>query len=128
MVYPGGWIDRDLTFSCFNEIYQITNLKDLLTLHQQVPLSWLVPYIKNNFEIFRKFIFQLGLENALGGSPYYIEFIDVLFMYDKYIEKINPEEITSVQKTIYRETGGYSLDYFASELVRGKEELQADSI
>ena len=106
LVYPGGWIDRDLTISCFNEIYQMSNLKDLLTLYQQMPLSWLVPYIKNNFNFLRKFLFQLGLKNALESSPYYIEFMDVLYMYDKYIEEIDHEEINCVKEAIYRQTGG----------------------
>lgn len=120
LVYPGGWIDRDLTISCFSEEYQITNLKDFLTLYQQMPLSWLVPYIKNNFNFLRNFLLRFGLNNALESSPYYIEFMDVLYMYDKYIEKIDPEEIQRAKETICRQTGGYSVDYYASELVRGK--------
>ncbi|MGP0591597.1 hypothetical protein ACTRXD_03535 [Nitrospira sp. T9] len=120
LAYPGGWIDRDLTISCFSENYQVTNLKDFLTLYQQMRLTWLVPYIKNNFVVLRKFLLRLGLTNALDSSPYYIEFMDVLYMYDRSIEKIDPEEIKEAQKTIFRETGGYSVDCSASELVRGK--------
>lgn len=120
LVYPGGWIDRDLTISCFSEEYQITNLKDFLTLYQQMPLSWLLPYIKNNFYFLRKFLLQFGLTNALESSPYYIEFMDVLYMYDKYIEKLDHEEMQRAKEAICRQTGGYSVDYYASELVRGK--------
>ncbi|MGB5056194.1 MAG: hypothetical protein WBO24_17520, partial [Nitrospirales bacterium] len=127
LAYPGGWIDRDLTISCFSENYQVTNLKDFLTLYQQMPLSWLVPYIKNNFVALRKFLYQFGLTNALESSPYYIEFMDVLYMYDKYIEKIDHEEIKNAKETIYRQTGGHSVDFYASELVRDKEIMQIEN-
>ncbi|MCA9501391.1 MAG: hypothetical protein KC588_19530, partial [Nitrospira sp.] len=66
------------------------------------------------------FLYQFGLTNALESSPYYIEFMDVLYMYDKYIEKIDHEEINRAKETIGRQVGGYSVDYYASELVRGK--------
>jgi len=120
LVFPGGFIERDLTLGCFVDNYQITNLKDFLTLYRQVPLPWLVPYIKNNLVFLRKFLSKWGLTNALDSSPYYIELEDVLYMYDKHIEKVNPEEMNTVKETIYLQAGGYSVDYYASELVRGK--------
>ncbi|WP_447964775.1 hypothetical protein [Nitrospira sp. Ecomares 2.1] len=120
LTYPGGWIDRDLTISCFSENYQVTNLKDFLTLYKQMPLPWLLPYIKNNVVALRKFLSQFGLANALEASPYYIEFLDVLYMYDKEIGKIDEEEIRKSQEIIYRQTGGSSVDWVASELVSGK--------
>lgn len=119
LVYPGGWIDRDLTISCLSENYQITNLKDFLTLYQQLSPSWLVPYIERNFHFLKKFLIQFGLANALERSAYFIELEDVMYMYDKLIQKVDQEEIKKVQETIFQQTGGHSIDYFASELVRG---------
>lgn len=120
LAYPGGWIDRDLTISCFSENYQVTNLKDFLTLYKQVPLPWLLPYIKDNFDVLRKFLCQFGLTNALESSPYYIEFIDVLYMYDKIIGEIDEEEILNAKEAVRQKVNGTSVDYVASELVRGK--------
>ena len=62
----------------------------------------------------------MDITNALDSSPYYIELIDILYMYDKLIERVKPEEMNSVKEAIYQQTGGYSLDYYASELVRGR--------
>ncbi len=120
IVFPCGFTERDLTFSFFSDRYHITNLKDLLTLYQQVPSPWLRSYIKNGFIFIRKFLAKSDLTNALASSPYYIELIDILYMYNKLIENITSEEMDSVKEAIYQQTGGYSLDYYASALVRGK--------
>ncbi len=101
---------------------QITNLKDILTLYQQVPCPWLCSYINNGVALERKFLVEFDLRNALAKSQYYIEFMDILYLYDKLIERVTPEEMNRVREkeTIYQQTGGYSLDYYASELVRGQ--------
>lgn len=120
IVYPGGFTERDLTRCFFSDRYHITNLKDFLTLYQQVPSPWLRSYIENGVTFVRNFLVKLDLTNALASSPYYIELIDILYVYDKLIERVKPEEMNSVKEAIYQQTGGYSLDYYTSELVRGR--------
>ncbi len=120
IVYPGGFTERDLTLSFASDRYHITNMKDFLTLYQQEQFIWLHSYIKNGYAFLSKFFDKMDLTNALSLSPYYIEFIDILYLYNKLIEHVPPEEIDSIKEKIYQQTGGYSLDYYASELVRGK--------
>jgi len=118
LVQPGGFIERDLTRTFALDSYHITNLKDLLTLYQQEPFIWLRPYIENGYAFVRKFLDKLDLTNAVIRSPHYIEVIDILHLYNKLIEHVPSEEMDAVEKKIYQQTGGYSLDYHASELVR----------
>ena len=105
----------------FSDSYHIINLKDLLTLYREQPLPWLRPYIKNGLTFVRNYLAQIGFANALASSPFYIELIDILYLYDKLIEEVPPEEIKTVEGDIYEQTGGYSLDYYASELIRIKD-------
>lgn len=121
LVYPGGFTERDLTLSFFSDRYHIINLKDFLTLYQQVSLPWLRLYIKDGVAFIRKLIAELDLRNALASSSYYIELIDVLYMYDRLIEPVESESMKKVENAIYLETGGYSLDYYTSEFVRADE-------
>lgn len=120
LVHPGGLTERDLTLSLASDRYHVTNLKDFLTLYRQEPLPWLRPYIIEGASFLRKFVSDLDMTNALESSPYYIEFIDILYLYDELIEPLPYEEINSFEEKIYQQTGGYSLDYYASELVRGQ--------
>lgn len=71
------------------------------------------------FNIFerRDFFNKLDLTNALTRSPFFIEYIDILHLYNKLIEHVPSDEMESVERKIYQQTGGYSLDYYASELV-----------
>lgn len=119
IVFPGGFINRDLNISMFSDIYLIVNLKDLLTLYQQEPSIWLRSYIVNGFIFMQKFLNKMDLSKAIKSSPYYIEYVDVLYLYSKLIEEVPSDKIDSANEKIYQQTGGYSLDFYASELVRG---------
>lgn len=121
IVFPGGFINRDLTVSFFSDIYLIVNLKDLLTLYQQQPSIWLRTYIVDGFTFLHKFLNKTGLKAAVESSLYYIEYVDVLYMYNRLIEEVSSDEINSASAIIYQETGGCSLDLCASELVRGNQ-------
>jgi hypothetical protein len=120
LVHPGGFTARDLTLSFVSDGYHITNLKDFLTLYEQEPFTWLRPYIENGYEFVRKFLNKLDLTNAVARHPHYIELVDILYLYNKLIEHIPSEQMHSAEKKIYQQTSGYSLDYYASELVRGR--------
>ena len=118
VVQPGGFIERDLTLSMASDSYHIVNLKDLLTLYEQASFDWLRPYIVNGTAFIRKLVHKIDITNAIRHSPLYIEFIDMLYLYHKFIEHVSSEEINSLEGKIYQQTGGVSLDYHASELVR----------
>jgi hypothetical protein len=119
LVLPGGFIDRDLTLSVASDHYHNINVKDLLTLYQQTPDPWLRDYIKNAFGFSSRLVRTWGLDKAVLRSPYYFEFMDILHLYDRLIEPLPPQEIARIEETLQRGSGGYSLDYYASELVRG---------
>ena len=118
LVHPSGFIERDLSLSRVSDRYMITNIKDLLTLYQQDPLTWLGPYVRNGTAYLREFISASGLSGLLKQSPYFIEFIDILFLYDKLVGPVPAEEMKRAADTILEVTGGYSIDLCASPLVR----------
>jgi hypothetical protein len=118
-VQPGGFTERDLTLTFASDRYHVINLKDLLTLYQQEPLAWLRPCIEDGTAFVRGFVGDLGITAAVERSPYYIELVDVLYLYDKLIEPVPFEEMGAVEAGVYQQTGGYSLDRYAAEPVRG---------
>jgi hypothetical protein len=120
LAQPGGFIERDLARTIASDNYHVINLKDLLTLYQQVPFTWLRPFIVDGIIFVRNLVNDLTVINALERSSYYIELLDVLYLYDKLIEQIPSEEINSLKEKIFYQTGGLSLDYYASELVIGR--------
>ena len=111
IVHPCGFIERDLTLSMLSDRYHVINLKDLVTLYRQQPDEWLRPYIKKGINVLREYVKNNKLEEAIQRSLYFIETIDTLYLYDKYIEKICNDELKKIENVIYEETGGYSLDY-----------------
>ncbi|MDR4506259.1 MAG: hypothetical protein MRK01_15915 [Candidatus Scalindua sp.] len=115
---PGGFIDRDLTASSFDDTYHVINIKDFLTLYRQEQIIWLRPYIINGVEFTRKLL-EKKIKTDDKLHHYYIEYIDILFLYDKLVNQVSSDEIASAEGKMYQQTGGYSLDYYASELVRG---------
>ena len=120
IVHPDGFTERDLSHNFYSDRYHIINIKDFLILYKQVPMPWLRSYIVNGVTFIRKFIAEITLDKALSRSTFYIELIDILYMYDVLIDHVEPEEMNTVKDIIYQQTGGYSLDYYASELVRVK--------
>ncbi|GJL56735.1 MAG: hypothetical protein NPIRA02_38670 [Nitrospirales bacterium] len=110
VVQPGGFIERDLTSSFFLHNYHLTNIKDFLTLYQQIPLPWLRSYIENGVVCADELIQKLELRNALKLSRYYIEYVDILYLYNTLFNV--SMDVNFVEQKIYEETGGYSLDYY----------------
>jgi hypothetical protein len=119
-VLPRGFIDRDLTLTVGSDHYHIINLKDLLTLYRQTPLPWLRPCITSAFGIAYELVRGWGFEKAIRRSQYYFEFMDVLYLYDQLIDPLPPQEISLMEGALERGTGAYSLDFYASALVRGQ--------
>jgi hypothetical protein len=119
LVLPGGFIDRDLTLAVASDHYHNTNLKDLLILYRYERVPWLRAYIKNGFTFSLDLVRRWGLDRAVLRSPYYFEFMDILHLYDRLIEPLPPREVSRMEETLLRGTGAYSVDYYASELIRG---------
>lgn len=46
------------------------------------------------------------LTNAVEFFPYYIEFVDVLYLYNRLIEKVPFDKIDYVRGKIYKQKGG----------------------
>jgi hypothetical protein len=120
LVLPGGFIDRDLSLSVASDQYHVINVKDLLTVYQQDPAPWLRGYITGAFKFGHQLVRRWGLEKAVRRSPYYFEFMDVLQLYNRLIDPLPPQEISRMEAVLERGTGGYSLDFYASHLVRGE--------
>jgi hypothetical protein len=106
LVQPNGLIERDLTLSFVSDRYHIINLKDLLHLYHVRRLPWLAECIRRGVEFTR----GLDLTRALRHSPYYVEWIDVLLLYDRLIEPVPDEELAGAEDAIREVRGGYSLD------------------
>jgi hypothetical protein len=89
-----------------------------LTLYQQDPIPWLKHFIREGTTFLRRFVRDVDLSSNLKESPYYIEFIDILFLYNELIEPLPREEIKTAEQAILHVTGGYSIDFHASPLIR----------
>ena len=111
IVHPCGFIERDLTLSMASDRYHVINVKDLLTLYNQKPFEWLKSYIQKGTDVLREYLKNDSLPIAIQRSPYFIEIIDALYLYNKCIERISADELNKVEDTIFEQTGGYSLDY-----------------
>ena len=63
-------------------------------------------------DVLREYIKNESLTEAIQRSPYFIEIIDAFYLYDKYVEQISSEELNKIENLIYKQTGGFSLDYY----------------
>lgn len=116
-VQPNGFIERDLTVEIASYRYHVTNVKDLLTLYLQRPLPWLKVYIKKGFGFLVEYLDDVGAGQAVENSPYFIEVAEILYMYNKVVEPVSEKTLAETLSGILEQTGGYSLDYCASDLV-----------
>ena len=128
IVQGDGFTERDLTHASVSDPYHVINVKDFLTLYLQDPVECLRPYIENGVAFTRCLLRSLDLTHAVARSSFYIEFMDILYLYGKLIDDVSIEEMKVAEDKIFCQTGGYSLDYFASCLVRPQAQTIADSI
>lgn len=110
LVHPNGFIERDLSITYASDRYHITNMKELLKLYELERAGWLRGYIVNGFEFLKRYIAKKGMKNVIRSSPYYIETIDIVVMYSRFIEELPQEYIESVRNEIYAVTGAYSIE------------------
>jgi len=113
LVYENGFIERDLTLSMMSARYHIINVKDLLLLYMADPNPQLLPFIEKGVRFIDDFLTLNTLENALNESPYFIEYLDILYLYSRLFEKIDVSKIEYVEKAIVEVMGGSSLDFYS---------------
>jgi hypothetical protein len=114
IILPGGFIERDLNLSMISDRYHVINVKDLLTLYQISRHEWLIPYIKNGVNFLIRYVKQKTLNNLLDKSLYYIEYPDILKMFDELIEPVPYQLIVEAEDQILSVTNAFSLDLYAS--------------
>lgn len=73
MVYPNGFIERDMAASILADDYLVLNLKDLLLLYAVEPRDWLLPVLTGGLD----FLATLDLRRAIERSPFFLEVTDV---------------------------------------------------
>jgi hypothetical protein len=117
LVYPNGFIERDMSSSMLADDYHILNLKDLLTLYQKDPQPWLDSIIGGGV----RFASRLDLEAALTRSPLFIEYADVLRLHGRLFEGDDPQAVERVDRAILDHRHGHSLDSWVSESIRPDE-------
>jgi len=80
---PTGFIERDLTHSCFSEIYHLGTLEDLLLLYDIEPSKWLKETITGSIEYTHKsgFVKRFAKHHSAANI-----FIDILLLYSTLID------------------------------------------
>ena len=111
MVYPSGFIERDLSFSEMSKRYHILNVKDLLSLYKDDPNKVILSYIKGGVAYIKTEFKTKSLEKHLTESPFFIEYEDVLYLFGKLVKPVKPEDLESCERSIINTLGGVSLDY-----------------
>lgn len=117
IVYPNGFIERDMTSAMLADDYHVLNLKDLLALYEGDPQPWLEPVIQNGVG----FLFRLDPKLALKRSPLLIESVDVLRSYDRLFGGGDPQAIDEVERAIQDQYSGHSLDACLAEALPPRE-------
>jgi hypothetical protein len=106
LVFPSGYMDRDLGRTMLADEYHVVNLKDLVELHRLDPQPWMEGLIVAGLQ----FVASLDLERSLQRHPIWAEWADVLEI--TTIEHgFDPEQ---VEATIVDVLGGRPLDAFCA--------------
>jgi hypothetical protein len=115
LVFPSGYIDRDLGRTMLADEYHVVNLKDLVELHRLDPQPWMERTIMAGIH----FVAALDFERSLERSPIWAEWADVLEITDLE-HGIEPVQAS---RMIVDVLGGLPLDAFcaAAEVWRFEE-------
>jgi hypothetical protein len=106
LVFPSGYLDRDLGATMLADEYHVVNLKELIGLYRVEPKSWMRPVIDQAYE----FAASLDFARALERHPIWAEWSDVVLMWKPIgAAQVNDEMIG---RTVKRRLGGSSLDAF----------------
>ena len=104
LVFPSGYIDRDLGRSILADEYHVVNLKDLCELQRLDPHPWMAEVIAAAI----RFVASLDFERALERSPIWAEWADVL----KLTNLGSSVDSVQVEAMVADVLGGKPLDSF----------------
>jgi hypothetical protein len=104
LVFPSGYIDRDLGRTMLADEYHVVNLKDLGELQHFDPHPWMEEVNAGAI----RFAASLDFERALERNPIWAEWADVLEMTDVN----NDVDSVQVEATVENVLGGKPLDTF----------------
>lgn len=107
LVFPSGYIDRDLGRTILADEYHVVNLKDLCELQRLDPHPWMEEVIS----IAIQFAASLDFRRALERHPIWAEWVDVL----KLTELANEIDFLEAEATVVDVLGGKPLDAMCAE-------------
>jgi len=104
LVFPSGYIDRDLGRTMLADEYHVVNLKDLCELRRLDAHPWMTGVISAAF----RFAAGLDFKRALERNPIWAEWADVLEMteFENHVDRVE------VEAAVVQVLGGKPLDAF----------------
>ena len=104
LVFPSGYIDRDLGRTMLADEYHVVNLKDLCELRRLDAHPWMTGVISAAF----RFAASLDFKRALERNPIWAEWADVLEMteFENHVDRVE------VEAAVVQVLGGKPLDAF----------------
>jgi hypothetical protein len=124
IVYPNGFIERDMNSSMLADDYHVLNLKDLLVLYSQDPQPWLESVINDGMD----FASRIDLRLALERSPLFLEHVDVLKLYHRLFSGGHSQAVDRAAQCVLDQCSGQSLDAAMSETVTAGDLCVPDPI
>lgn len=106
LVFPSGYIDRDLGRTMLADEYHVVNLKDMAELHRLDPQPWMEKTILAGIQ----FAASLDFERCLERNPIWAEWADVL----EITALEHGVDSKPVAATISDTLGGQPLDAFCA--------------
>jgi hypothetical protein len=107
LVFPSGYLDRDLGRTMLADEYHVVNLKDLVELHRLDPQPWMEGIIAEGI----RFVVSLDFERSLERNPIWAEWADVL----EITTLEHGIDSARVETTVAEVLGGKSLDAFCAD-------------
>jgi hypothetical protein len=107
LMFPSGYLDRDLGATMLADEYHVINLKDLFELHHSDPRPWL----RVTIEDAAAFIGSLDYQRALERSPIWAEWLDVLAAWNVEQTGLSVDR-GEVEGAVWEMLGAHSLDAF----------------
>lgn len=117
LVYRSGFIERDLSFTEMSKRYHILNVKDLLYLYRDDKNKTIIRYIKGGVDYIKTEYKTKSMDKHLTESPFFIEYQEVLYLYDKLVEPVKSKDQNACEESIINTLGGVSLDYNVEKTV-----------
>jgi hypothetical protein len=106
LVFPNGYLDRDLGRTMLADEYHIVNLKELIGFYRVEPRQWIRPVIDQAYT----FAASLDFSRALERHPIWVEWSDVVAVWGSRGPVRVDDDV--VGRSIRESLGGSSLDAF----------------